>query len=95
MEFNLSHSGNLALYAFTRGRAVGVDVELIREMPDADDLAERFFSVTETALLRALPLDRRSLAFPGKGVRRVHTVPARTARRGGVCRQRPLVRDQP
>ena len=43
MEFNLSHSGNLALYAFTRGRAVGVDVELIREMPDADDLAERFF----------------------------------------------------
>ena len=48
---------------FTRGRAVGVDVELIREVPDADDLAERFFSPTETASLRALPLDRRSLAF--------------------------------
>lgn len=63
VEFNLSHSGILALYAFTRGRAVGVDVELIREIPNADDLAERFFSVTETALLRALPLDRHSLAF--------------------------------
>jgi 4'-phosphopantetheinyl transferase len=63
VEFNLSHSGILALYAFTRGRAVGVDVELIREVPDIDDLAERFFSVTETALLRALPVDRRSLAF--------------------------------
>jgi 4'-phosphopantetheinyl transferase len=63
VEFNLSHSGILALYAFTSGRAVGVDVELIREVPDADDLAERFFSPTETASLRALPLDRRSLAF--------------------------------
>jgi 4'-phosphopantetheinyl transferase len=63
VEFNLSHSGILALYAFTSGRAVGVDVELIRKVPDADDLAERFFSPTETALLRALPPDRRSLAF--------------------------------
>jgi len=63
VEFNLSHSGSLAVYAFTSGRAVGVDVELIREVPDADDLAERFFSPTETASLRALPPDRRSLAF--------------------------------
>ena len=63
VEFNLSHSGILALYAFTSGRAVGVDVELIREVPDADDLAERFFSPTEIASLRALPPDQRSLAF--------------------------------
>jgi 4'-phosphopantetheinyl transferase len=63
VEFNLSHSGILALYAFTRGRAVGIDVELVREIPDAEDMAERFFSVTETASLRALPSDRRSLAF--------------------------------
>jgi 4'-phosphopantetheinyl transferase len=63
VEFNLSHSGILALYAFTRGRAVGVDIELIREVPDIDGLAERFFSVAETALLRAVPVDRRSLAF--------------------------------
>ncbi len=63
VEFNLSHSGILALYAFTSSRAVGVDIELIREVPDADDLAERFFSPTEIASLRALPLDRRSLAF--------------------------------
>jgi 4'-phosphopantetheinyl transferase len=63
VEFNVSHSGGLALVAFTNGRAVGVDVERIREVPDADDLAERFFSPRETASLRALPLDRRSLAF--------------------------------
>lgn len=63
LEFNLSHSGVLAVYAFTSGRAVGVDVELIRQVPDADDLAERFFSSGEIAALRSLPLDRRSLAF--------------------------------
>jgi 4'-phosphopantetheinyl transferase len=63
VEFNVAHSGILALFAFTSGRAVGVDVELIREVPDADDLAERFFSPTEAASLRALQLDRRSLAF--------------------------------
>jgi 4'-phosphopantetheinyl transferase len=63
VEFNLSHSGTLALYAFTNGRAVGIDVELIRQVPDAVDLAEGFFSSAETAALRAFPLNRRSLAF--------------------------------
>jgi 4'-phosphopantetheinyl transferase len=63
LEFNLSHSEVLAVYVFTKGRAVGVDVELIRQVPDADDLAECFFSPREAAALRSLPLDRRSLAF--------------------------------
>jgi 4'-phosphopantetheinyl transferase len=63
LEFNLSHSEVLAVYAFTSGCAVGVDVELIRQVPDADELAERFFSPNEVAALRALPFDRRSLAF--------------------------------
>ena len=39
------------------------DLNRLTFHPDLLDLAERFFSVTETALLRALPLDRRSLAF--------------------------------
>jgi 4'-phosphopantetheinyl transferase len=63
LGFNLSHSGVLALYAFTKGRAVGIDVELVRQVPDAEDLAERFFSASEYAALRSLPLDGRSLAF--------------------------------
>lgn len=63
LDFNLSHSEGLAVYAFTSGRAVGVDVELIRQIPDADDLAGSFFSPGEIAALRALPPDRRSLAF--------------------------------
>jgi 4'-phosphopantetheinyl transferase len=63
LEFNLSHSGSLVLYAFTHGVPVGIDVELIRDIPDADHLAENFFSATEIASLRALPPNRRLLAF--------------------------------
>lgn len=63
LEFNLSHSGALALYAFTRGQPVGIDVEQLREIPDADDLAARFFSTAEAAAFRALPAERRNEAF--------------------------------
>ena len=63
LEFNLSHSGSLVLYAFTLGVPVGIDVELIRDIPDADHLAESFFSATEVSSLRALPPSRRPLAF--------------------------------
>jgi 4'-phosphopantetheinyl transferase len=63
LEFNLSHSEDLAVYAFTSGRAVGVDVELIRQVPDADNLAKCFFSSNEIAALSAIPPDRHSVAF--------------------------------
>lgn len=47
IQFNLSHSGDLTLVAVSRGPAVGVDVEFIREIPDASQIVERFFSVDE------------------------------------------------
>lgn len=47
-EFNVSHSRDLALYAFCLERRVGVDVEYIRHMPDEDSLARRFFSASES-----------------------------------------------
>jgi 4'-phosphopantetheinyl transferase len=63
LEFNLSHSDSLAIYAFARGQPVGIDVEEIRDIPDADDLAIRFFSAAEAVAFRATPAERRSLAF--------------------------------
>jgi 4'-phosphopantetheinyl transferase len=59
----VSHSGSLALYAVTRGRLVGIDVEEIRPIPDADQVAERFFSPAEQVALRAMPDERRLDAF--------------------------------
>jgi len=63
LEFNLTHSGGLALLAVTRGRAVGVDIEAARPMADADRLVERFFSPREVAAYRALPAAERPAAF--------------------------------
>jgi 4'-phosphopantetheinyl transferase len=54
LRFNLAHCQGRAIYAVTRGREVGVDIEALRPMPDALDLAERFFSETERRTLRGL-----------------------------------------
>jgi 4'-phosphopantetheinyl transferase len=63
IRFNVSHSDGIALYALTRGREVGVDVERIRPVEDADRIAERFFSVPEREALRDVPFAARLDAF--------------------------------
>ncbi len=63
IRFNLAHSHELALYAFSHEREVGVDIEYIRPMPDLEQVAERFFSVSESAALQALPPDQQLAAF--------------------------------
>ncbi|MGB8681806.1 MAG: 4'-phosphopantetheinyl transferase superfamily protein [Candidatus Binatus sp.] len=63
IRFNLSHSHGTALYAVTRGREIGVDLEFIRCDLEAEQIAERFFSHREIATLRALPLSLRKYAF--------------------------------
>lgn len=63
LEFNLSHSGRLGLLAVARDRSVGVDIEHIRELPDALAIAEMHFTATEARRLRSLPLADQSAAF--------------------------------
>ncbi len=63
LDFNLSHSRDLALIAFTCARQVGVDVEYMRADLSHEELAERFFSPQENALLQALPLSIKQAAF--------------------------------
>jgi len=59
VHFNVSHRDDLAVYAFSRGRAIGIDVEAVRALPDADAIAARFFSDRENGAYRALdPHDR-------------------------------------
>lgn len=47
LRFNLSHAQGIALIGFTRGREIGVDVEAVRRLTDADQVAQRFFSEKE------------------------------------------------
>jgi 4'-phosphopantetheinyl transferase len=63
VRFNLSHSGGLALYAVTRGRELGVDLEEIAGRHEEEGLAVRFFSPREVAALGSLPPERRREAF--------------------------------
>ncbi len=62
LEFNLSHSGGHALCAITHGHAVGVDLEVMRDL-DYLSLAATVFSAQELAVLRSLPLEQHPIAF--------------------------------
>jgi 4'-phosphopantetheinyl transferase len=63
LRFNLSHAEGVALIALTRGREVGVDVEVVREEFPGMEIAEHFFSGREVEALRALPEETRAAAF--------------------------------
>lgn len=53
LHFNLTHSHGIALLAITRLAEVGVDIELVRLLPNTRFLAERFFSGREASELSA------------------------------------------
>jgi 4'-phosphopantetheinyl transferase len=54
LQFNLSHAANAAIFAFCRGRSVGVDVEQVDPNVAWDSVAPRFFHAGEVAVLRRL-----------------------------------------
>jgi 4'-phosphopantetheinyl transferase len=63
LSFNSSHSQDLALFAFARHSAVGVDVEWMRPLEDATTIAQRFFTTREIAALNSVDLSARTEAF--------------------------------
>jgi 4'-phosphopantetheinyl transferase len=62
-QFNLTHSGELALLAVTTASAVGIDVEAIRPRESMGDLARRYFAAEEVACWSALPTELQEQAF--------------------------------
>jgi len=54
LSFNVSHSGDMGVFAFALGRSVGVDVECIRYDVDVDEIPRRFFSPQEQQALAGL-----------------------------------------
>jgi 4'-phosphopantetheinyl transferase len=62
--FNVSHSGAMALFAFSAAAELGIDIELEDGSSYARErIAERFFSPSEVADLRGLPEELRERAF--------------------------------
>jgi 4'-phosphopantetheinyl transferase len=53
--FNLAHSHEFVLYAFSPNRNVGIDIEHIRPIDDIEQIAQRTFSAIENYELKRLP----------------------------------------
>jgi 4'-phosphopantetheinyl transferase len=63
LSFNLSHKKGLAVYAFARGRRLGIDLESVDSEFPGEEIARRFFSRHEVEELLALPTDSRAEGF--------------------------------
>ena len=47
VRFSVSHSEDRVLFAFCRNCELGIDLEYMRDLPDAEQLARRFFAPSE------------------------------------------------
>ena len=63
LSFNLAHSGEIALCAFSRGRSLGVDVEFARPLENGGKIIKRFFSESEQTAFHMLPDTDRLKGF--------------------------------
>lgn len=63
LNFNLSHSGNIILYAFGQNRKIGIDIEQIRNNVEFLELAQHSFSPLERAALAQMPPQSIPQAF--------------------------------
>lgn len=62
LQFNVSHSHDIAVYAFTNNYPIGIDIEQVRNTYE-DAVAKRYFSSQEYADLSQLPESERALTF--------------------------------
>jgi len=63
LQFNLSHSHGVALFALAFGQELGVDLEQVRPIRDAEQIAKSYYTPREHALLRELSGPRKEEAF--------------------------------
>jgi 4'-phosphopantetheinyl transferase len=63
LEFNVAHSGDLAVFAVAQHGVVGVDVEQIRPVPELSTLIERCLSARECAEIKRLSGEQAARVF--------------------------------
>ena len=63
LQFNLSHSNNLALLAISKTQAIGVDVEFMERKNEWKKISQRFFTPEEQTALFSLPENQQQQAF--------------------------------
>lgn len=63
LQFNISHTNGIILLAFAIDLELGIDVEKVQSDLATEELAERYFSAHEVAVIRSLPKSLRAEAF--------------------------------
>jgi 4'-phosphopantetheinyl transferase len=63
VRFNVSHSSDLALIGVCRGHEIGVDLEWIKRITEAERIVASFFSPAERAEFSGIPEHAKALAF--------------------------------
>jgi 4'-phosphopantetheinyl transferase len=63
LRFNVSHSGASGILAVTLGNEIGVDIERLREIKYADQIARRYFHSSEIAAICSSALANRDSTF--------------------------------
>ncbi len=63
LSFNVSHSGEFALFVIARDRSVGIDIEFIDNNLEILKTAESVFSSAEISIFKSLPANLRTAAF--------------------------------
>ena len=63
ISFNLSHTAGLVVLAISNRGQLGVDVENVAQRPAPLEIAEHYFSASETVALRSLPAADQGARF--------------------------------
>jgi 4'-phosphopantetheinyl transferase len=63
LRFNVSHSSELAIIGVCRGREVGIDIERVRAITEADRIVASYFTLTEQAEFATLAGAAKAEAF--------------------------------
>jgi 4'-phosphopantetheinyl transferase len=63
LSFNVSHTAGLTVVGVTHGLSLGVDVENVERKRIPFEIADHFFATSESASLRASPLEDRGELF--------------------------------
>jgi 4'-phosphopantetheinyl transferase len=63
IQFNMSHSADVAVNAITMVDAIGIDVELFDRRVEVDDLSAHYYTQAEQNLLSGLSTEERHQAF--------------------------------
>ena len=64
IRFNLSHSGNLAVFSFVKNKNIGIDVEQVQEIQDMDGVVNLCFSESEKEwFYRISPAEKKEIFY--------------------------------